>query len=258
MWYSIRNVCVLILLLSTSLAFSQTKTIEEEDPDADFGLKHKNERLIGYKLSPVAPGYITDAEGHVIGVDYIFGSTDSDMLSANHLRLLQGFPKLTIIQLPCDIVTDDMLLPLSEIKNLETSELHTSQITDKGLKALAGLNKLRKVSLLGATKLTDAAMETVADWEKLEELDISNTQITDDGIHTIRGLTKLRVLSLGAELGCRPESPPDTPGISRITNRSVEVLSGFKELRRLYMFDTCIDEEGVRLLHEALPHWEEE
>ena len=102
--------------------------------------------------------------------------------------------------------------------------------------------------------IDDEAMEVIADWEKLEELDLGGChKISDAGIHTIRGLSKLRILGIGTVDGCNPG-----PQQSRITNRSIEVLSGFKELRSLEIFGTCIDDEGRKQIYAALPKFGKE
>lgn len=65
------------------------------------------------------------------------------------------------------------------------------QITDEGLKHLAGWTELRELSLVG-TNITDEGLKSLAEMKKLQRLILSDTKVTDEGMQHLTKLTALR------------------------------------------------------------------
>ena len=91
--------------------------------------------------------------------------------------------------------TDESYLKhLAAFKQLRELELFGTPVTGKGLKELASLKDLRKLSLW--TKMTDADLKELVPLKQLEELSLRGTPVTDAGIKELAFLTQLRVLKL--------------------------------------------------------------
>jgi hypothetical protein len=74
-------------------------------------------------------------------------------------------------------------------------DLSYIQITDAGLKELAGLKQLQAMSV-GATKITDAGLKELAGLKQLQTLFLYGAQITDAGLKELAGLKQLQSLAL--------------------------------------------------------------
>ena len=59
--------------------------------------------------------------------------------------------------------------------------LHLPQVTDAGLKELAGLKSLQSLDLWG-TQVTDAGLKELAGLQSLQTLYLAGTQVTDAGV----------------------------------------------------------------------------
>ena len=88
----------------------------------------------------------------------------------------------------------------SEHRNPLTSRPHpgvtsNDQVTDAGLKDLAGLKSL-EVLHLGNTKVTGAGLKELAGLESLQALYLYDTPLTDAGLKHLAALKSLRYLNL--------------------------------------------------------------
>jgi hypothetical protein len=133
------------------------------------------------------------------------------------LRLLADLPHVTSLDLTNTRITDRGLVHLSHLP-LQSLSLTSTRVTDHGmillrhlpLEALAlwktdigdeGVHHLRglttlKNMVLDETRITDAAMEDVAQWVNMEEwLGLCHTRVTDDGARRLTTLKKLRNLN---------------------------------------------------------------
>src|SRR5206468_2949149 len=86
------------------------------------------------------------------------------------------------------------LLPPQQPFGLDRSE---TDVTDAGVKELAGLKSLQALNLFN-TKLTDAGLKELAGLKSLQTLDLSFTQVTDAGLKELGGLKGLQTLYLTA------------------------------------------------------------
>jgi Leucine-rich repeat (LRR) protein len=115
-------------------------------------------------------------------------------------------------------LTDKATETVKEFTNLDHLAL-PSTITEKGVKNLAPLKKL-KVLYIGGANLTDGAVKDIAEnMPELEELE----------------------LGLFAKEG------------TRITDESISQLSKLKKLRKLGLVGSKITAEGLKQLEKALP-----
>ena len=76
-------------------------------------------------------------------------------------------------------------------------DLVNTQVTDAGLKELAGLKSLQMLDLRH-TQITDAGLKELAGLKNLQVLSLSNTKVTDAGLKELAGLKSLQALKLGA------------------------------------------------------------
>ena len=74
-----------------------------------------------------------------------------------------------------------------------------SRVTDEGLVDLKGLTNLQKLTLT-ATKITDAGLVHLKGMTNLDYLDLLETKVTDTGLVHLKGLNKLVSLLLPAQV----------------------------------------------------------
>ena len=105
---------------------------------------------------------------------------------------------------------------LQEVPNLISLSLSNTQVSDAGLRHIAGLTNLKLLHL-------------------------QNTQVSDAGLEHIEGLRNLIFLYLD-----------DT----KVSDAGLEQLEKLTNLKMLYLNNTQVTPEGVKKLQEALPNCE--
>src|SRR5262249_33110768 len=93
---------------------------------------------------------------------------------------------LTGLDLDGTPITDEGLVHVAELKNLETLSLNRTRISDAGLQHLQGLNKLKKLNL-GRTQLTGPGLQYLKGLNELKQLSLEKTQIGDAGLQYLPG-----------------------------------------------------------------------
>ena len=131
----------------------------------------------------------------------------------------------------------DVLTDIQSLKNLETLDIHGTQVKDSGLEKLAGLTEL-KVLRIDGTRITDTGLVHLQGLNKLYDLGLSGTHVTDVGLRHLRGLKNIVILNLDD---------------LRITDEGLEHLKGITSLRDLNLTGTKTTAEGRALLRKALP-----
>ena len=91
-------------------------------------------------------------------------------------------------------ITDLGLARLSKLEKLQHLDLSGSAITPNGLKALASLRDLRRLSLWNVKGIDDTAAPYLEAFANLTSLDLSNTSIGDDTLARLATLSDLRRL----------------------------------------------------------------
>ena len=71
---------------------------------------------------------------------------------------------------------------ISELKQLRVLKLSYSEITADGLRILAPLDQVEKLSLAGSSHVDDRAMAELAQWKSLKYLDVQGTKVTPQGV----------------------------------------------------------------------------
>ncbi len=137
-----------------------------------------------------------------------------------------------LVRFSRDAVTDDMIAPIREFKNIDYLAIVCPQVTDTGIANIAGLTNLDTL-LLSQTKVTDAGLSNLKDLSRLERLYLDETGITDAGLTYLKPLSALRILSLRK---------------TKITDAGLVQLSGLKTLETLFLCDTAITDDGLRHL----------
>jgi Leucine-rich repeat (LRR) protein len=82
-------------------------------------------------------------------------------------------------------VTDAGLKHLAGLKRLQNLKLYGTKVTDAGLKELAGLKRLLHLSLY-KSEVTDAGLKHLARFKQLKTFNLSKTQVTAKGIAELR------------------------------------------------------------------------
>lgn len=91
-------------------------------------------------------------------------------------------------------ITDLGLAKLTKLKKLQQLDLSGSAITASGLKTLASLQDLRRLSLWNVKGIDDAAAPYLEALGRLTSLDLSNTAVGDDTLARLAKLANLRRL----------------------------------------------------------------
>jgi internalin A len=183
------------------------------------------------------------------------------------LAYIAELPQLTSIDISFTQISDVGLEHLASLAQLEELRLGGDKISGAGLHVLKLLPKLRKLSFAGiqrrnagwcwAPVVTDLELETISLLAGLEELNIGfgvalgaprpadlgpadseaecriagGTRVTDLGLSKLASLKKLRSLDVSG---------------SAITASGVRVLVGFRELRRLSLWNVkAIDDAAI-------------
>jgi hypothetical protein len=133
--------------------------------------------------------------------------------------------------------SDDDLMHVAALYDLQELNLQSSNITDAGLPKLAGLKKLRTL-YLSNTHVTDKGLRSVASLSGLEELTLAYCNIADNGIISLQQLPSLKLLNLN---------------YTNVGDVGVDALCSMKSLTDLLIGDTKITTEGARRLKAALP-----
>ncbi len=141
------------------------------------------------------------------------------------------------------LVTDSDLEMLSESTNLEELIVSNSEISNKGIAALASLTKLRTLNL-GTTRLSDDGLRHLSALSQLELLRFGSSEIEGPGFVHFTSLPRLRFLIVN-------NAPIDDDAL-----RHLEQMT---QLESLYLERTAVTDAGIARLREALPglhvHW---
>ena len=131
-------------------------------------------------------------------------------------------------------MTDAVLEQLSRLEYVEELDLAASRgITDEGLRHLARLPRLRKLTL-NACPIGDRGVEALGQAAALEELSLAWTQVTDAGVAHLAGCDALRVVDLSG---------------TRTGDGAISALTGKPALRHFRSGENVTD-AGLALFRE--------
>ena len=153
--------------------------------------------------------------------------------------------KVTSLNLANDNITDEGLKQVATLKNLTRLSLeHCKQYTDVSLKEVAKLKNLTYLQLDYA-KITDVGLKEVAKLNNLTELWVSYIDITDEGLKEIAKLKKLTKLKNLTRLDL---------GYHKITDDGLKELAKLENLTSLNLnYCRQTTKAGVAELQKALP-----
>lgn len=135
-------------------------------------------------------------------------------------------------------ITDEAVPYLAGLSKLRVLELESNPISDEGVAELANHSALREL-VLGRTSISGSAAETLRTLKQLERLELGNNEdITDETISQLRSLKQLEAFDVS-----------DT----RISEASIPIFAGWKNLRRLEVRSTRISRQEAQRLRVALP-----
>jgi hypothetical protein len=154
------------------------------------------------------------------------GKARDDYVLNNHLKVGETWERMRLE------VTDAGLKELAGMKDLATLDLSNTQITDAGLKELAGLPNLTRLSL-GSTRITGTGLKDLAALKNLTTLELDNTEIGDEALNALAALPGLRSLSLGE---------------TKVTDAGLKALARLPHLESLDLTRTAITDEGLKHL----------
>lgn len=177
-----------------------------------------------------ARGNVVLPPGAYVGMVFAALETVDADLAALPLRELT--PVCPEINLLSTQVTDAGLWALAGLANLQILDLADTAITDEGLAALAELTNLKNLDL-SLTNVTDVGLWDLAGLTNLRDLWLNFTQVTDEGLAALGGLTNLRSLYL---IG------------TAVTDEGLEALAGLTNLRELFLSDTAVTDAGLAAL----------
>jgi hypothetical protein len=179
-------------------------------------------------------------------------------VTAKGLEALARWTHLQELGLPGQAVTDETLLKLAPLTNLQVLSLMdldgNSPITTKGLAALPSFPRLRELWLDGLP-LMDDAMVPIGMLTELRVLRFYRAPITDAGVANLSRLTLLEDLQLG-ESKVTDKALPVIGRMTRlrtldlrapVTGNGLRALAGLSELRWLALGPTVDDNAGIAL-----------
>ncbi len=141
--------------------------------------------------------------------------------------------------------TDKMLAVLAQLlPDLDTLDLRSTGVSDDGLRALAGMKKLRQLSLPIRNEFTAFAAKSdctlngsglvhIGQLTELQTLNCGYADVTDATVKHLTGLKKLEVLDLS---------------LSLITTAVITTLAELPELKTLTLLQTPIDNTALKEL----------
>ncbi len=179
---------------------------------------------------------------------------------------LRGLPNLEQVTLQGAFVTKELLSELTQWKQVKRLSLGWGKtLTDEGLGSIAKMSQLESLTLLLALGITDAGMEEVGKLTNLRELSLFGSGIGDAGIAKLSNLTQLRALNLSVASD-RHVTGKSLRALSRLTeletldlfgakvsDEDIDVLAGFKKLKRVQLSRTAVSPEGAERLRKLLP-----
>ena len=173
------------------------------------------------------------------------------------------FDKLIIVRRRSAKISDEQMVLLTAVRDLEELNLSGARISDEGLVNLRDLTKMKTLDLWGNDAITDKGLRHLASMRRLEQLWLGATEIRGTGLAHLRGMTSLRILHLS-------HTHVDDAAISRlqncknletltlfnteVTDQCIEQLTQFPNLDYVILGNTKVTDAGLQRLRDALPH----
>jgi uncharacterized membrane protein/mono/diheme cytochrome c family protein len=132
-----------------------------------------------------------------------------------------------------------VILPVAQNSNyLMANFVAATNVRDKELQLLLPLKKQLVWLKCGDTKITDSALNIIAQCSNLTFLQLNNTLITDAGLQQLSSLQQLQSLNLVG---------------TNVSMKGLETLKGLKQLQSIYLYQTKINKEEWSSLKKIFP-----
>lgn len=189
------------------------------------------------------------------------GITDADV------RRLGGLQNLQSLGLYDSPITDEACATIGRFPLLQNLWFEngagplSAQITDEGLKSLAGLSQLRSLNL-HSSEITDDGLAQIGQLTALTHMTLIDTQIRGHGLSHLSQLPGLRYLQLQnspLEGDClqRLAACPSLQILalygSTVTDDMLPALIPVRSLQYVYLFQTQVTVDGCRALLKERP-----
>ncbi len=200
------------------------------------------ERPAAERIRELGGWYEVDKDNHVIEVNMVYHETPGKVRYDNKLtdtdealRVVKAFPRLKQLFLCKGQATDEALASVAGLKDLEMFFiLDAAEITDAGVKNLAGLTKLQNIHI-NNSKIGDGALEVFARLPALKHLSLQGNAFNDEGLKHLENMKQLRSLWIGMN-----QKP--------ITDAGVQHLAGLTMLEALDLQRSSLSDEGIAAL----------
>ena len=224
------------------LPLEEAQTIVAQD--AGFGSWDKLMNALASGVAPQGPAYAINGKGDGIGPRRRMTVADWDelisvmkqrripALHANGLMTDEALARIAGLDFVTSLalggsreLTDDGLLLIARMPQLETLEYSGGRLTDRSLEALRHLPNLRRVDLTWQSGFTDNGAANLRFCDRLEDVNLMGTPTGDGVIEALQGKPRLRRLATG----------------KLVTDAGISLLHNFP------LFQS-FDAEGARLL----------
>jgi hypothetical protein len=168
-------------------------------------------------------------------------------------------------------ITNSGIVPLKQLPHLRALDITHSQVTDEGLRTIAGFRFLQRLSI-SRSGLTISGLKALNTLTSLTALDLDNVSQDNSGLD-LSGLILLEDLMLSlkrvrvaGEMVNEPFREQDIAALGKLTglrrlqlshagatDAALRCLTGLKRLERLSIGDDDLTDEGLASLVE-LPH----
>ncbi len=222
--FSIRSLLVLTIAVAIPCSWFAVKMQHaRKQREAVEALRGVSERVFyaggfdaaGKGAKPLGPAWLLDW----LGVDFFL----------DVVAVWDGKPRFT----------DNYMIHLKVLTNLEGLYLGNTEVTDAGLEHIKGLTNLEGL-FLDDTKVTDAGLEHLKGLTNLKFFYLTRTKVTDAGLEYLKELTNLAYLDLH---------------YTEVTDAGLEHLKELTNLAYLDLRYTEVTDEGVKKLQQALPNY---
>jgi hypothetical protein len=135
--------------------------------------------------------------GHMTGLEELSIGWAGHLTDKGFLHLA-GLKRLRILEVGMSKMTDASLDAIGQLTNLEELRIGGEEFSDRGVRKLRGLTRLKYLSL-GARShgISDASLVFLQSMPELEHLDLLGWHVSDDGIATLRERKNLKTIYIG-------------------------------------------------------------
>jgi len=267
-------------------AQQQSKTDQEQHSKALRRAMHSVELLGARSIGSKGPQLVFDlslwhgshrdllnlANVHRVTTEWFAGGFPLHIVSSNprfdddSVHYLVRIPNIVELNLADTQVTDRGLLELQGLQgSLRSLDLNRTTITDTGLRELRAFQKTMYSLSLSGTSVTDEGLANLEGFENLVVLRLAGTQICGTGLKSLSKSWKLRNLSLKASRA-NDDALKNLPTFTNLTCLNLEEtavtdagltqLTRLVALRWLYVKGTRVTPVGFGALRKSIPSLE--